>query len=143
MGCRSSDLAPRLLVRYTVRLRVIMTKEHRLETINVAEAKSRLSELLSRVLAGERFTIQRRERPVAVLIGAAELQRIERVSQLSGRLAALLGQDADLLTAIERGEVHPAMAAFGLWRNDPELDDLAERIAANREGQAPRPAPEL
>ena len=120
-----------------------MTKEHRLETINVAEAKSRLSELLSRVLAGERFTIQRRERPVAVLIGAAELQRIERVSQLSGRLAALLGQDADLLAAIERGEVHPAMAAFGLWRNDPELDDLAERIAANREGQAPRPAPEL
>jgi|GEM_PF-6255283 len=34
------------------------------------------------------------------------------------------------------------MAAFGLWRNDPELDDLAERIAANRTGQAPRPAPE-
>ncbi|MEI8306498.1 MAG: type II toxin-antitoxin system Phd/YefM family antitoxin [Chloroflexales bacterium] len=38
-----------------------------METINIAEAKSRLSELLSRVLAGERFPIQRRERPVAVL----------------------------------------------------------------------------
>jgi prevent-host-death family protein len=114
-----------------------------METVNVAEAKSRMSELLSRVLAGERFTIQRRERPVAVLIGADELLRIERVSRLSRRLATILGQDEALLDAIERGEVHPAMAAFGLWRDDVDMDDLAERIAANRAGQAPRPVPEL
>jgi prevent-host-death family protein len=47
-----------------------------MERINVAEAKSRFSELISRAAAGERFIIQRRERPVAALIGAAELERV-------------------------------------------------------------------
>ena len=114
-----------------------------METINVADAKSRLSELLSRVTAAERFLIQRRERPVAVLIGADELERLERNSRVARRLAAALGQDEALLEQIERGEVHPAMAAFGLWRDAPDLTDLADRIAANRAGQVPRPAPEL
>ena len=114
-----------------------------METINVAEAKSRLSELLSRVTAGERFLIQRRERPVAVLIGADELERLERNSRVARRLAAALGQDEALLEQIERGEVHPAMAAFGLWRDDPDLDDLADRIAVNRASQVARLAPEL
>ncbi len=114
-----------------------------METINVADAKSRLSELLSRVVAGERFLIRRRERPVAVLIGADELERLERSSRAARRLAAVLGQDEALLAAIDRGEVHPAMAAFGLWRDDPEFADLAERITANRASQSPRPAPEL
>lgn len=114
-----------------------------METINVADAKSRLSELLSRVTAGERFLIQRRARPVAVLIGADELERLERTSGVARRLAAALGQDEALLEQIERGEVHPAMAAFGLWRDDPDLDDLADRIAANRASQMLRPAPEL
>jgi prevent-host-death family protein len=113
-----------------------------METINVADAKSRLSELLSRVTVGERFLIQRRERPVAVLIGADELERLERNSRVARRLAAALGQDEALLEQIERGEVHSAMAAFGLWRDDPDLDDLADRIAANRASQMPRPAPE-
>ena len=112
-----------------------------METINVAEAKSRLSELLSRVTAGERFLIQRRERPVAVLIGADELERLERSSRVARRLAAALGQDEALLEQIERGEVHPAMAAFGLWRDDPDLDDLADRIAANRASQVGPPGP--
>src|SRR3712207_6422429 len=111
-----------------------------METINVAQAKSRLSELLSRVGAGERFLIQRRERPVAVLIGTDELAQLERASRLGRRLAAALGQDPALLDAIERGEVHPAMAAFGLWRDDPSLDDLTERIMAERASQPSRPA---
>ncbi len=51
-----------------------------METINVADAKSRFSELISRAASGERFIIQRRERPVAALIGAAELERLERTS---------------------------------------------------------------
>ncbi len=114
-----------------------------METINVADAKSHLSELLSRVSAGERFLIQRRERPVAVLIGTDELERLERTSRVGRRLAAALGQDEALLAAIERGEVHPAMAAFGLWRDDPDLADLTERIATNRADQSPRPAPDL
>jgi prevent-host-death family protein len=112
------------------------------ESINGADAKSRFSELLSRVRAGERFLIQRRERPIAVLIGADELERLERGSPITRRLAAALGQDAALLDAVERGAVHPAMAAFGLWADEPDLDDLAERIAANRAGQTRCPAPE-
>ena len=114
-----------------------------METVNVADAKSRLSELLSRAGAGERFLIQRRERPIAVLIGADELARLERTSQVSRKVAAALGQDEMLLEQIERGAVHPAMAAFGLWRDDPGLDDLTERIAANRRTQPQRPTPEL
>jgi prevent-host-death family protein len=88
-----------------------------METLNVAEAKSRFSELLSRAAAGERFLIQRRERDVAVLLGAGELERLERSAQLAQRLAGAFGQDAELLARIERGEAHPAMAAAGLWRD--------------------------
>ena len=87
--------------------------------------------------------IQRRERPVAVLIGADERERLERTSRVARRLAAVLGQDEALLAAIERGEAHPAMAAFGLWRDDPDLADLTERIATSRADQSPRPAPDL
>jgi antitoxin (DNA-binding transcriptional repressor) of toxin-antitoxin stability system len=35
-----------------------------MEGINVAEAKSRFSELVSRAASGERFLIRRRERPL-------------------------------------------------------------------------------
>ncbi len=114
-----------------------------METVNVADAKNRLSELLSRVTAGERILIQRRERPVAVLIGADELHQLERNARVARRLAAVLGQDEQLLDAIEQGEVHPAMAAFGLWRDDAATDDLAAQIAADRASQPDRPAPEL
>ncbi len=103
-----------------------------METINVVEAKARFSEFISRASAGERFIIQRRERPVAVLIGAAELERLERTSRAARRPALALGQDEAILERIERGELHPAMAAFGLWRDEPDLADLAERIAAGR-----------
>ncbi len=113
-----------------------------METINVADAKSHLSEPLSRVSAGERFLINRRERPVAVLIGSDELERLERNSRLGRRLAAALGQDEALLAAIERGEAHPAMAAFALWSDDPDMADLPDRIAANRASQPSRDVPD-
>lgn len=114
-----------------------------METVNVADAKSRLSELLSRVHAGERFLIQRRERPVAVLINTDELERLDRNARVAYRLAAALGQDEALLAAIECGAIHPAMAAFGLWRADSETTDLVERLAANRANQPTRVVPEL
>ncbi len=114
-----------------------------METFNVADAKSHLSELLSRVSAGERFLIQRRERPVAILIGTDDLERLERASRIANQLAVALGQDEALLAAIQGGEVHPAMAAFGLWRDDADLADLADRIAENRAQQPPRLIPEL
>lgn len=34
---------------------------------------------------------------------------------------------------------HPAMAAFGLWKDESDLDDLVERVYANRLAQSSRP----
>jgi prevent-host-death family protein len=110
-----------------------------MERISIAEAKSRFSELVSRAAAGERFLIRRRERPAAVLIGPAELERLERGARAAHRLALALGQSAELLGHIEAGEVHPAMAAFGLWRDEVELEELADEIHANRQRQTSRP----
>lgn len=110
-----------------------------MESINVAEAKSRFSELISRAASGERFIIQRRERPVAALIGATELERLERTSRAARRLALALGQDEALLEKVERRELHPAMTAFGLWRDESDLADLAEEITAERLKSPARP----
>ena len=114
-----------------------------METINVAEAKSRFSELISRAASGERFIIQRRERPVAALIGATELERLERTSRAARRLALALGQDEAILEKIEQRELHPAMAAFGLWRDETDLAALAEEIESERIKPPARPSLEL
>ncbi len=109
-----------------------------MENISVAEAKSRLSELISRAEAGERFVIRRRERPVAVLLSVAELERLERSSKAIYQLALALGQSAELLKQIEAGEVHPAMAVFGLWAHKEEFTNLTDEVYANRERQGAR-----
>lgn len=109
-----------------------------MNTINVGEAKSRFSELISRAAAGERFLIRRRERPVAVLISATELERLERMSQAASQLALSLGQSAELMKQIEEEKIHPAMAAFGLWQDEPELTTLDDEIYSNRQRQASR-----
>ena len=114
-----------------------------METINVAEAKSRFSELISRAATGERFIIQRRERPVAALIGTIELERLERTSRAARRLALALGQSEVILEKVERRELHPAMAAYGLWRDEADLADLADEIAAERLKPSTRPKIEL
>jgi len=110
-----------------------------METVSIGEARSRFSELISRTVAGERFLIKRRSRPVAVLIGSVELERLQRLSESARRLAEVLGQDAELLRQVEEGEVHPAMAAFGLWREAEDLAELADEIAANRDQPQDRP----
>lgn len=110
-----------------------------METINVAQAKSRLSELLSRAAAGERFIIQRRERPVAALVGVDELERLERASHAARRLALALGQSEAVLEKVERRELHPVMAAFGLWRDEPDLAELAGEITQGRTSTLKRP----
>jgi prevent-host-death family protein len=110
-----------------------------METINVAEAKSRFSELISRAATGERFIIQRRERPVAALIGASDLERLERTSLAARKLALALGQGEAILEKVERRELHPAMAAFGLWQEEPDLAALAEEIASERGNRPARP----
>lgn len=110
-----------------------------MESINVAEAKSRFSELISRAASGERFIIQRRERPVAALIGTAELERLERTSRAARQLALALGQSEAILEKVEERELHPAMAAFGLWRDETDLAALAEEIASARLKPSTRP----
>jgi len=114
-----------------------------MEAIRMADAKARFSDLVSRVATGQRFVIRRRERDVAVLINPAELERLERATQVARRLALALGQNEALLDKIEHREVHPAMAAFGLWSADSELDGLAEEIALERAHAAPRPGVDL
>jgi prevent-host-death family protein len=114
-----------------------------MEAINVAEAKSRFSELISRAATGERFIIQRRERPLAALIGAAELERLERSSRAARKLALALGQTEAIVGKVERRELHPAMAAFGLWREETDLEGLADEIIAQRLKSSARPKIDL
>jgi hypothetical protein len=63
--------------------------------------------------------------------------------QTACRLALALGQDPKLIEQIERGEVHPAMAAFGLWRDDPSLDNITEEIYQRRHAASERPEVDL
>jgi len=73
------------------------------------------------------------------LIGAEELEHLERSMRAAHRLALALGQDETILEKIDHGELHPAMAAFGLWQNDPDLSTLAEKIADDRTKASTRP----
>ena len=114
-----------------------------METLRIAEAKSRFSELLSRASSGERFIIRRRERPVAALVSIEELERMDRASRAAEHLAEALGQSKELVAEIEAGEANPAMAAFGMWRDEDGLESLAEEIMANRSGQDERPGADL
>jgi len=106
--------------------------------VSVAQAKNHFDELLARVAAGERVVIRRRDRSVAVLLSAAELKRLERLSHTARQSAMVLGQRPSLLKQIEAGKLHPAMAAFGLWRAENALDHLTEEIYANRQNQTAR-----
>jgi len=114
-----------------------------MEALSVVETKRKFSDYLSRAASGERFIIQRRGRQLAALIGVDELTQLQRSQALMRRLALSMGQTPAVLDQIERGEVHPAMAAFGLWADDDDLANLAESIARNREAQPQRPAIEL
>ncbi|HJS20644.1 MAG TPA: type II toxin-antitoxin system Phd/YefM family antitoxin [Anaerolineales bacterium] len=114
-----------------------------METINITEVKSRFSEFLSRAASGERFVIVRRSRPLAAIISAGELERLDRAAEITRRLAQTLGQSPALLKRIEAGKVHPAMAAFGLWENEDDLSDLDVRVVENRRRSSSRPSVHL
>jgi prevent-host-death family protein len=102
-------------------------------SVSMAEVKAHFSEYVSRASSGERILIRRRERPMAVLISTTESERLDRAAQAGRQLANTLGQDHALLREIERGEAHPAMAAFGLWQDEDDLDALADEMRSNRE----------
>ena len=114
-----------------------------MEKLNMSEAKSHFSEFISRAASGERFVIFRRERPLAAIIGAGELARLERSAEIARRLAQTLGQSPILLENITAGEVHPAMAAYGLWKDEDDLADLPERLTKDRQRPSSRPKVEL
>ena len=114
-----------------------------MKNVSMSDAKRHFSEYLSRAAGGERFLIQRRGRPVAALVGVEELRSLERAAKAARRLAQSLGQDSHLLEAVESGEVHPVMTAFGLWSGEEDLEDLADRIYANRRKQPERPGKSL
>jgi len=103
-----------------------------MEIINITEARNRFSELVRRAAEGERFVTRRRGKPMAALIGADELEHLERSVHAARNLALALGQDQSILDKIERGELHPAMVAYGLWKDEPDLASLAEEIIKNR-----------
>ena len=114
-----------------------------MENINMSDAKSHFSELLSRAASGERFVILRRERPLAAIIGAGELARLERSAEIIRRLAQTLGQSKRLLDSIEEGKVHPAMAAYGLWAEEADLSELEKIVKKNRRRASTRPEVDL
>ena len=109
-----------------------------MKTLTVVEAKSKLSDYLSRAASGERFLIQRRGRSMAVLLGVDELSRLERSQKLLYRLAESMGQRPEIVEAVERGEIHPTMLAYGLWAEEEDLEDLASEIRSNRDAQPER-----
>ena len=109
-----------------------------MEIMSIGEAKARFSELVSRTMAGERFLIRRRNRAVAALIAPAELERLERLCECAQRLALVLGQQAEILEQVQARQIHPAMAAFGLWREAEDLQALEDEIALSRQQQTPR-----
>lgn len=111
--------------------------------INMAEAKSRFSEFVSRAASGERFVILKRERPLAAIIGADELASLEHVAEMARRLAQALGQSEQLLDGVRSGRVHPAMAAFGLWKDEDDLSGLMEEVKRCRQRPSSRPRADL
>lgn len=54
------------------------------------------------------------------------------VDQEALALARSLGQHEDILTRVESGKSHPAMIAYGLWREDDDLDSIMEEVVAQR-----------
>ena len=109
-----------------------------MKAVSATEAKTKFAALLKLVAKGERIIIRQRERPVAALISAAELSRLENSVKQARESARALGQNLDLLKKIEAGKIHPAMAAFGLWRDAPEFALLTEQIYSNRIRQLSR-----
>jgi prevent-host-death family protein len=109
-----------------------------METVNVSEAKSRFSEILSRAAAGERIVIRRRGRPLAAIISIKDLEGLEGARRTTRLLALALGQDPAVLDQIESRQLHPAMAAYGLLKDEEDLSDLADEIYKNRRSQPDR-----
>ncbi len=94
-------------------------------TLNTAEIKARLSELISRVnLRRERLVVTRRGKPVAALVSIDDLHRLEALDAANA--------------SYNISTVHPVMQAFGGWADREDLDELVSEIYANREASSGR-----
>ncbi len=91
-----------------------------MQTIGVAEAKRRFSELLDRVGAGEQIVVARRGRPTVVLVPATS-DTLEASNNAPVGLAAVAGALAD-------------------WE---DLEAVVEELYAARRDAADRPAPDF
>jgi antitoxin (DNA-binding transcriptional repressor) of toxin-antitoxin stability system len=111
--------------------------------ISIGDAKMRFSELISRALAGERFRLRRRDKIVAAIVGPDDLEKLERQRVNAVREGRTLGQRKAILTAVERGDVHPSMAAFGLLADDEQWDEILEDTYRDRSRRSTRPAARL
>jgi prevent-host-death family protein len=96
---------------------VIMT-----EIMSVAEAKRRFSELIDRVLDGERFVVTRRGRPVMSLAPVPAESSAEPETAPPGGLLALAGILEGVMT-------------------DEEIDEMVAEIYADRRRSKSRPLP--
>ena len=87
-------------------------------SMSVADAKKHLSELMSRVAYNkERFLIERRGKPMAALVSAEDLARLEQ----------------------EPVAAQGLLAAVGAWADFDELDQVIEDIYRQREQAQDRP----
>jgi antitoxin (DNA-binding transcriptional repressor) of toxin-antitoxin stability system len=92
------------------------------EVLTVAEAKRRFSELIDRVLEGERFVVTRRGRPVMSLSAVPDELPVEPETAPPGGLLALAGILEGVMT-------------------DEEVDEMVAEIYADRRRSKTRPLP--
>jgi len=93
-------------------------------SLNTAEIKARLSELINRVISKrERLIVLRRGKPVAALISIQDLRRLESL---------------DATASPQNKKSHPIMRAFGGWADRTDLDELVTEIYTNRAAAAGR-----
>lgn len=89
------------------------------QRIGASEAKAHFSELLARAgFSGERFLVERRGKPLAALVGAEDLKRLE-------------GEGGSGVGARPRGAL-ALMGAWGDFVDDAEIDAMLGQVYAAR-----------
>lgn len=92
--------------------------------MSAAHAKSHLADLVSGVAyGGEQYIIERRGKPVAVLVGVDDLNRRAEQQPSSDRPKGFLS----------------LVGAWGDLMSDEEIDDMVRHICAARERDTGRP----
>ena len=104
--------------------------------VNVAEARRRLAELLTRVAyGGERVIVERHGKPLAAWVSLADLEQLEAVDR------AEVGGHERWREALDRARASRARILRA--RQGEPLPDSAESIRAMREERLSELAPDL